>query len=194
MRKMKLNKTIKTHIADMAIRSKFKEQYIKELTELVLAVEGKLKEENHNSDFASLPDRALKLVRSTTFVDIDIRMNKVERHGRVSGYGLNIAFDTRNEIGRVKMREAVYCNASSYHGVNIPQSCDLEFGKFKSFLKMASDARQTLLDAMASYKSCKAMFAELPWSEEFYPAQEKKPECNIVPVSTIAAANELMGI
>lgn len=103
-----------------------------------------------------------------------------------------MALDTRSEIECLTFDSPVYASGN-YRGIaSFPEELSEDFKALQKFLKEASAARQTLLDAMAHYKSSKKMFTELPWSEDFYPEQEKKPACNIVPVSTIAVANELM--
>lgn len=111
-----------------------------------------------------------------------------------TGYLLATAFQVRNDFSRFDLPKEVYASRDYRGDTSLPDSCEPLLSGLTTFLKEASAARQTLLDAMAHYKSCKKMFAELPWTEEFYPESEKKPACNVVPVSTIAAANELMGL
>lgn len=191
---LKLNKQIKTHIADMAIRKKYKAKF----TELLKAVTDKayseLYDKYHNEDFDVLPARAFGALRKTKEVDIPSLLMSSETHKFRTdrGYGLNVAFDTYRRIDSLTMAKVVIGTEYKFH--NALELFEVEFKALTTFLKEASAARQTLLDAMAHYKSCKKMFAELPWTEEFYPESEKKPACNVVPVSTIAAANELMGL
>ncbi|QZI93269.1 hypothetical protein SIPHO075v1_p0046 [Vibrio phage PS65A.1] len=190
---MKINKQIKTHIADMAIRKKYKAEF----TELMQAMKDKayseLYNKYHNEDFDLLPERALNLVQRCGTVDIStIQMEHKVQYGRDIGYGLHVAFDTYSSIQSITLdKQVLGCGHKIY---NASELFSDEYAALTSFLKEASKARQTLLDAMAHYKSCKKMFAELPWTETYYPESEKKPVTNIVPVSTIAAANELMGL
>ncbi|AUR82737.1 hypothetical protein NVP1271B_39 [Vibrio phage 1.271.B._10N.286.54.B4] len=193
---MKINKQIKTHIADMAIRKKYKAEFEKKLAALSVIGFDIVYDLNHNEDFDVLPDRAKSLIQTVQGIDLkdDIRMGsyKPSRYYEERGYLLDTAFQTRDTIKRVGFDKKVY-SASNYRGnANQPEAFDAPVKELHVFLKEASQARQTLLDAMAHYKSCKKMFAELPWAETYYPEAEKKPVVNVVPVSTIAAANELM--
>lgn len=193
---LKLNKQIKTHIADMAIRKKYKAEFEKKLAELSVIGFDIVYDLNHNEDFDVLPDRAKALVQTVQGIDLenDIKMgsHRPYRHLPERGYSLDVAFQTRVTIGRIGFDKKVY-SASNYRGdARQPEAFGVHVEELHSFLKEASQARQTLLDAMAHYKSCKKMFAELPWTETYYPEAEKKPTCNVVPVSTIAAANKLM--
>lgn len=68
---------------------------------------------------------------------------------------------------------------------------------FKDLILLVKEIQsfeETIMQAMGGFKSASKMFAELPWTEDLYPQSEKKPICNIVPVSTIAKANDLMGV
>ncbi|AUR87790.1 hypothetical protein NVP1104O_40 [Vibrio phage 1.104.O._10N.286.49.A12] len=189
---MKINKQIKTHIADMAIRKKYKAEFTRLLKAVTDTAYDELYAKYHNEDYDVLPQRALSAVEKTKEIDVPALIMDLEkpRFGSERGYGLNVAFDTRRRIDSLSMEKAVYGTRYKFH--NSFELYEKEFKALTTFLKEASQARQTLLDAMAHYKSCKKMFAELPWTETYYPEVEKKPVVNIVPVSTIAAANELM--
>lgn len=190
---LKLNKQIKTHIADMAIRKKYKAKFTELLKTVTDKAYSELYDKYHNEDFDVLPARASGALKSSKRVDIpELQMEIVKRFNGERGYGLNVAFDTRGRIDSLVLDKAVIGTDYKFH--NALELFETEFKALTAFLKEASAARQTLLDAMAHYESCKKMFAELPWTEEFYPESEKKPACNVVPVSTIAAANELMGL
>lgn len=191
---MKLNKQIKTHIADMAIRKKYKAEFASLLKAVTDKAYNELYDKYHNEDYDVLPQRALAAVEKTKEIDIPTLLMGVEkpRFGPERGYGLNVAFDTRRRMDCLSMDKAAYGTRYKFH--NSFELYETEFKALTAFLKEVSKARQTLLDAMAHYKSCKKMFAELPWAETYYPESEKKPVANIVLVSTIAAANELMGL
>lgn len=194
---MKLNKQIKTHIADMAIRKKYKAKFESKLAKLTVKAREVLIEINHNEDFDLLPERAKRLIKKCNGVEIPslIMCSRIGGFPKVErGYQLDIAFDTYSDINSLSFDKPVYASGNHRGLASFPEELSEDFKALQKFLKEASTARQTLLDAMAHYKSSKKMFAELPWSEDFYPEQEKKPACNIVPVSTIAAANELMGV
>ena len=189
---MKINKQIKTHIADMPIRKKYKAEFARLLKAVTDTAYDELYAKYHNEDYDVLPQRALSAVEKTKEIDVPALIMDLEkpRFGAERGYGLNVAFDTRRRIDSLSMEKAVYGTRYKFH--NSFELYEKEFKALTAFLKEASQARQTLLDAMAHYKSCKKMFAELPWTETYYPEAEKKPVTNIIPVSTIAAANELM--
>lgn len=191
---LKLNKQIKTHIADMAIRKKYKAKFTELLKTVTDKAYSELYDKYHNEDFDVLPARASSALRKTKEVEIPslLMSSETPRYGKEYGYGLNVAFDTRSRIDSLVLDKSVIGTDYKFH--NALELFETEFKALTTFLKEASAARQTLLDAMAHYKSCKKMFAELPWTEEFYPESEKKPACNVVPVSTITAANELMGL
>ena len=188
---MKINKQIKTHIADMAIRKKYKAEFTVLMRAMKDKAHSELYNEYHNEDFDLLPKRALNLVQRCGVVDIStLQMEHRVQYGRDTGYGLHVAFETRSSIQSITLdKEILGCGHKIY---NASELFSDEYAALTAFLKEASQARQTLLDAMAHYKSCKKMFAELPWTETYYPEAEKKPVVNIVPVSTITAANELM--
>lgn len=192
---LKLNKTIKTHIADMAIRKKFKAEFDAKMAALSDEAYNVLYAKYHNEDFEVLPERAKVLIREARIVDMrngfkmDYNANRVYGH---AGYGLDIAFQTNHDIGEIKLTKPVYA-PSHYGRASSLEELDPSLNKLREFLKTVSEARDTLINAMTHYKSTDKMFKELPWSEEFYPEAEKKPTCNIVPVSTIAAANDIMG-
>ena len=190
---MKLNKKIKTHIVEMAIRSKYKEQF----DVLMQAVKDKAFEvayvKYHNDDFKVLSERALALVQTSYCININrIQMGSNKRCGIERGYCLSVALQTRDWISSISLDKSIYGAQSTIY--NIEDCVEVELKALHTFLKETAKARETLEDAMSHYKSVKVMFKELPWTEEFYPEAEKKPVCNIVPVSTIAAANDLMGI
>lgn len=195
---MKLNKQIKTHIADMAIRKKYKAEFDKKLENLSTVGLDIVYKANHNEDFDVLPERAKALIRTVKGIELKNNINmgsyKPRRHYEESGYLLDTAFQTYSQIERIEFGKKIY-GESNYRGYAYQtEGFEEHLKDLHAFLKEASKARQTLLDAMAHYKSCKKMFAELPWTETYYPESEKKPVANIVPVSTIAAANELMGL
>lgn len=195
---LKLNKSIKEQIADMAIRSKFKPEFDKRMGQLRENLHSVLFYENNNSDFDTLPDRAKKYISKAS----GVRLNQSIYMGshivgfdkRETGFLLNVAFETRREINMIKLNSQVYALSDYSGNASFPVKCENEVKSLLSFLKTASETRQILIDAMTHYKSAEKMFKELPWSEDFYPPQEKKTKCNIVPVSTIATANELMGV
>lgn len=194
---LRLNNKIKTHIADMAIRNKFKAEFDAKLANLCKVAEEELRKQYHNEDFDVLPERAKALVPSTKCVFLGrnhIQMNREIKYGVDRGYGLNVAFDTRLSIDFIELSKSVYARTSHSGNASLPDAAEPALKELISFLKECSKARDTLISAMAHYRTVKKMFAELPWTEQFYPEQEKKPTCNIVPVSTIAAANDIMGI
>lgn len=190
---MKLNKKIKTHIVDMAIRDKYKAKFDALMQAMRDKAYSGLYDEYHNEDFELLPERSRKYVGKTTYVDVPtIRVGNYLRHGVERGYGLDVALQTRNTIEYIELGQPVYGTEHKFYNAS-----DLfrdEYHDLVTFLKEASKARETLVNAMTHYRSCKKMFAELPWTEEYYPEHEKTPTVNLVPVSTIAAANGLMGV
>ena len=185
--KLTLNKTIKTHIADMAIRKKHKAEFERLMQCLKDKAHTELYKKYHNADFDALPDRAKNLVQSSRTVDIPaIYM------GGKGSFDLQIALQTRERIHHLELDVRIL--GESYHFHNALELFNSEYKSLRLFLKQASSDRDTLLEAMAHYRSAEKMFKELPWTEDFYPEEHKKPKCNIVPVSTIAAANKLMKI
>ncbi|WGH28537.1 hypothetical protein 13VV501A_gene0041 [Vibrio phage 13VV501A] len=190
---LKLNKQIKTHIADMAIRKKFKPEFTLLMQALKDAAYKGLYDKYYNEDFDLLPERSRALVQNSALVSIDtLKMERTEYRGRETGYGLNVAFDTYRELGDITLDKRIL--GVRHRIYNATDLFKEEYKALVALLKEASEARDTLLAAMAHYKNADKMFKELPWTEEFYPEQDKKPKCNVVPVSTIAAANEIMGL
>ena len=190
---LKLNKSIKTHIADMAIRKKYKGEFLAKMKAVSDKAYSELYAKYNNDDFSDLPERALSCVKRAKDVDCtNLQMEIVSYAGTQRGYGLNVAFDTRRRIDCITMPHTII--GSDHKFYNAANLFDAEFKELTKFLNVASGARETLLNAMSHYKSADKMFKELPWTEEFYPESEKKPVCNIVPISTIVAANDLMGV
>lgn len=190
---MRLNNKIKTHIADMAIRNKFKAEFDAKLANLCKVAEEELRKQYHNEDFDVLPERAKALVSSAQYVHLG--RGGLEMHGENEhGFGLSVAFDTYRKIHVIPVSKTVYAKTDYSGNARLPEAAEPALKELISFLKECSKARDTLISAMAHYRTVKKMFAELPWTEQFYPEQEKKPTCNIVPVSTIVAANEIMGV
>lgn len=185
---MNLNNKIKTHIADMAVRNKFKAEFDAKLANLCKVAEEELRKQYHNEDFDTLPERAKALVSKVG----EIRLGQSSLD--LSGLGLNVAFDTYREVHTLPVSKTIYAKTDYSGRSRLPDTAEPALKEFISFLKECSKARDTLISAMAHYRTVKKMFAELPWTEQFYPEQEKKPACNIVPVSTIVAANEIMGV
>lgn len=190
---LKLNKQIKTHIADMAIRKKFKAEFDTLMQAVKDAAYKGLYEKYHNADFEVLPERAKKIISRVRTVDWPtLDMESYVYNGKERGYGLNVAFETRSKLQEITLDKPIL--GPTYTIYNAYELFESEYKALTTFLKEVSEARNTLLAAMVHYKNADKMFKELPWTEEFYPEQDKKPKCNVVPVSTIAAANEIMGL
>lgn len=190
---LKLNKTIKTHIADMAIRSKYQEEYNDLTQSLKTALYDHFYLKFNNDDFKDLPERAMKHVRKTKSVYLGqekLQMKMITLHNSDRGYGLDVAFQTRSSIDIICMDDFVFGEDYRLH---INDAAKHELNELKLFLKSVADIRDILLESMASYRTANHMMNEMPWTKEFYPESEKKPSVDIVPLATISKANMIMG-
>lgn len=189
---LKLNKPIKTYIADMAIRSKYQAEYDSLMQSLKTALYEQLYAAYNNDDFKDLPERALKLVKKSKVVRLghdNIRMNRIVHYDKTLGHDLNVAFQSRNVIEQVNLDEYVLGADHKFYRDNL---ADAELKALKSFLKAVAEIRDILLESMASYRTANHMMNEMPWTKEFYPESEKKPSVDIVPLATISKANMIM--
>lgn len=190
---LKLNKTIKTHIADMAIRSKYQAEYNELMQALKTALYDHFYLKFNNDDFNGLPERAMKHVKKTSSVYLSsekIQMSKIEKRHIERGYGLDVAFQTRSLIDCIYMDDLVFGEDYRFH---IADAARVEIKSLKSFLKATAETRDILLESMSSYRTANHMMNEMPWTKEFYPESEKKPSVDIVPLATISKANMIMG-
>lgn len=190
---LKLNKTIKTHIADMAIRSKHQEEYNELMQALKTALYDHFYLKFNNDDFKDLPERALKHVKKTSSVYLGsekIQMSKIVRSHTDRGYGLDVAFQSRSLIDCIYMDDLVFGEDYRFH---ICDAAKVEIKELKSFLKSVAEIRDILIESMASYRTANHMMNEMPWTKGFYPESEKKPSVDIVPLATISKANLIMG-
>lgn len=187
---LKLNKTIKTHIADMAIRSKYQAEFQKLMDSLIDNLFDVLYLKYNNDDFLNLPDRAKALIGKTSKVSLGVErivMHKTKVNGKVSGYGLDVALETWGCIDTLRMKAPVFGSDCRFY-IN---SDNEHLGAIKLLLDEASESRDILLAAMAPYKSANHMLNELHWANEFYPIEEEAKE-EFLP-STISKANMIMG-
>lgn len=182
---MKLNKSIKRHIVQMAIRSKFETEFKSRLENLTVELKSVVDVETKAYLFKGLDSHVISCLRKTN------RINFPYRQDINLSDNVKVALGARYCLDRVILKDAyVYGHDHSYTLQDSPQCLK----DFRSYCKEIETFAETIEGALACFKSAPKMFKELPWSEEFYPAEEKKPACNVVPVSTIAAANDLMGI
>lgn len=187
---LKLNRTIKTHIADMAIRSKYQAEFKKLMNSLTENLFEVLYLKYNNDDFLNLPDRAKALIGKTTKVNLNtdrIYMGRIKVNGKVTGYGLDVALETSACIESLRMKEPVFGSDCRFY---IDHDNE-HLGAIKLLLDEASESRDILLAAMAPYKSANHMLNELHWANEFYPDEEESKE-EFLP-STISKANMIMG-
>lgn len=96
------------------------------------------------------------------------------------------------ELARFGIDHHVYGKSYACYASDLSDKAALK--KLMATVKTITQFRSDLLSAMAHFKSGEKMVAALPWTDKFYPEEDKTPTCNIVPVSVIEKANSLMGI
>lgn len=181
--KLKLNKTIKNHICQMAIRNKFEAEF-KVVFNNICSDAGELFYKESNGElFESADPIILEAVKKCKSFEIDQTIYLSENTGVAIGF----------KFGYIKHFTAT----KFYYGKDCRTVLQKDNEVFKDLILLIKEIQsfeETIMQAMNGFKSASKMFAELPWTEDLYPQSEKKPTCNIVPVSTIAKANDLMGV
>lgn len=183
---LKLNKSIKIHIAQMAVREKFQCEFDVCYENVVNALSNEVYKQCNGVDFESLPESVMSCVRSTNNINIQSGCRSFISDELCVTFGVK-------DIGDFKSNKPFY--GSDYrHYLRSTDGFSAEYTDLKMCVKESQKLFDALIDSMESFKSAAKMFAALPWSEKYYPESEKKPTCNIVPVTTINKANELMGV
>lgn len=183
MTTLKLNKKIKNHICQMAIRNKFESEFKVVVSNICSDVGEIFYKESNGELFESVDPIILEAVRKCKSFEINQTIYLSENAGVALGC----------KFGYIKHFSAT----KFYYGKDYRTVLQKDNEVFKDLILLIKEIQsfeETIMQAMNSFKSANKMFAELPWTEELYPESEKKPTCNIIPVSTIAKANDLMGV
>lgn len=184
--KLKLNQKIKTHIVQMAIRQKFQDEYDAKFLALSEKLGDMARVENKSHLFDNLDSYVLSCVKSTTRINLDYRFKFLSADMRV---GLSIRNEHLTDIYTDKL---IY---GDDHYFRFKNGKDKDLVKeFHLYVKEIEKFAEAIESAICCFKSANKMFKELPWTEDLYPESEKAPNCNIIPVSAIALANDLMGV
>lgn len=183
---LKLNKSIKLHIAQMAVREKFQAEFDNCHANFLNTLSDNLYLECKGVEFEGVSDVVMKCVRSTHNVRISSRVSIV-----VSDE-LKVIFGVR-DLSNFRIEKPYYGTDYKKEIWDL-SGVEQEYKDIRLCAKEAQKLFDVLIDSMDSFKSAAKMFAALPWAEKYYPESEKKPTCNIVPVTTINKANELMGV
>ena len=183
MSNLKLNKSIKSEIIQMAIRKKFEVKFKDNLEKLTSSLKEVAEKETSHHLFSGLDSHVLNCLRKSQKIifpsDVYIRPSD----------NVKTALSIRYCIDSVSIKDSYIYGSELYF---IPLSMPQELTDFIKFMKSIEEFNSTLELAIAPFKSTKKMFNELPWTEELYPSSYKAPACNIVSLSTIESANELM--
>lgn len=181
----KLNQKIKTHIADMATRNKHKATFDKAFSAFKEDAYQQLYKKYQNEFFEGVDPIVLKACDKTDQIDL--------YNDQIDVSAISTAIQTRSDkLSRFSIGHHVY--GKSYACCSSDLSDKTALKKLMSTVKTITQFRSDLLSAMAHFKSGEKMIAALPWTDKFYPEEDKTPTCNIVPVSVIEKANSLMGI
>lgn len=181
----KLNKSIKKHIVQMAIRKKFEADYNDAFAAFKKGISQHVGKETKSHLFENLDTYVLSCVSKTNLV----RLNSLD--AIKFSDNVKIALYLRDDISQINLSEGcAYGTDYGYYCNEIPE-CLKEFKRFVFNIEEFAGIIEASLDC---FKSANKMFKELPWTEGLYPASAKVTACNIIPVSTIAIANELMGV
>lgn len=168
----------------MAIRKKFETEYNAKF----LALSGKL------GDMARIKCKAYLFNGLDAYVLSRVKSTKRTNLGyrfKFNSCNVRTGLSIRNEyLTDIYVEKPIY--GEDYH-FNFKSGEDKELVKeFHLYVKEIEKFAETIESAICCFKSANKMFAELPWTEGLHPESEKAPVCNLVPVSAIALANDLM--
>lgn len=181
----KLNQKIKNHIADMATRNKHKAAFDKVFAAFKEDAYQQLYKKYQNELFEGVDPIVLKACDKTDQIDL--------YNDRIDVSAISTAMQLRSgELARFGIDHHVYGKSYACYASDLSDKAALK--KLMATVKTITQFRSDLLSAMAHFKSGEKMVSALPWTDKFYPEEDKTPTCNIVPVSVIEKANSLMGI
>lgn len=189
----KLNKTIREAIIKAALRSKHQEaldaleQEMQDVYYTASREECKhdyiesLNLESFITDlmptysYVSIGSRPYQL----SFQNADAYLNAANVNYRVY-YGSNRTVYANDSVNLIDIEKYDY--VKKFHK------------KCRAFVKKVEEDLSTISAAVHTYNSAKKMFAELPWTQDFYPEEHKPVGGALVPIESIAKANELFGV
>ncbi|WP_227719616.1 hypothetical protein [Yersinia proxima] len=181
----KLNQKIKNHIADMATRNKHKATFDKAFAAFKEDAYQQLYKKYQNELFEGLDPIVLKACDKAD--QIDLCSDRIDVSAISTAMQLHSDKLEKFGIGR-----NVYGGRYAFSAIDLSDKAALK--KLMAIVKTITQFRSDLLTAMTHFKSGEKMVAALPWTDKFYPEEDKTPTCNIVPVSVIEKANSLMGV
>lgn len=181
----KLNKKTKTHIADMATREKYKSLFDKKMASFVTDLTKQAYSHYQNELFEGVNPVVLKACSCTNSFDLYSDRIDIESISAALQYG-------SEKIEKLTLDRGIY--GAGYRV--FPGAIDDKhlYRDLLAFIKEVASFHSALMEAMQPFKSAEKMLKALPWAEKYYPEEDKTPTCNIVPISIIEKANELMGV
>ncbi|WP_145507610.1 hypothetical protein [Yersinia hibernica] len=181
----KLNQKIKTHIADMATRNKHKAAFDKAFVAFKEDAYQQLYKKYQNELFEGVSPVVLETCDKTDRIDLC--------SDRIDVSAISTAMQLHSDkLEQFGIGRYVYGKSYAFYANDLSDKTALK--KLMTTVRLIIQFRSDLLSAMAHFKSGEKMVSALPWTDKFYPEEDKTPTCNIVPVSVIEKANSLMGI
>lgn len=181
----KLNQKIKNHIADMATRQKHKAAFDKVFAAFKEDAYQQFYKKYQNGLFEGVNQIVLEACNKTDLINLSNDSIDVE--------DISTAIQVNTKKLRIfSIDHYVYGQSYALYARDLSDKTALK--KLMATVRTITQFKSDLLSAMAHFKSGEKMVAALPWTDKFYPEEDKTPTCNIVPVSVIEKANSLMGI
>lgn len=181
----RLTKQTKSHIADRAVREKYKAAFDQKMKAFIADVTQQAYTIFQNEHFEGVHPVVLNACSSTTAFQL--------YNDSINIKPIYVALQhDREEIDHLQLDRRIYGGGHRIYGHEIKNKT--LYRDLVVFIKEVLAFHAALMDAMQPFKSADKMLKALPWAEEFYPDHDKTPACNIVPVSLIEKANELMGV
>lgn len=196
--KLKLNKTIKTKIVENAIKDRFNDSYTLEAEKLVKKIYEMAFVHFKMEEYENTHEMAKKFIPMAS----EIKINCSD--------GLNYIYESDFSICAMRAIDELYPNhlcqsmpskiwgRSDYCLNDDFIDCNEKSKTLKPINKLRKEiinAADVLLSALEHYKTAEKAFKELPWVEKYYLTEYKQQSAGqLIPVSVIAAANDLMGV
>lgn len=181
----KLSKKTKVHIATMATRRKYKVLFDNRINALIASCTEQLYAKYQNDLFQGVDPVVLKACYKSDVLDLysdDIDITNINPAMQFGS----------DKVKILKLQKPIYGATSRLYLHSIEDKT--AYRDLLTFVKEVNGFYAALMDAMQPFKSAEKMLKALPWAEQFYPDEDKTPVCNVVPVSLIEKANELMGV
>jgi len=182
----KLSNKTKKHIADMATRQKYQATFNTALETFKRAILKELQIKNQSELFADLHPVVLAACNYQTTITLS--------SDKIDISSIRDAVSYRNDYIEILTLSARVYGESRYGSIYPDDTWSPHLKELRNVIDEIAHFRSTLSEALYPFRSGEKLIKALPWAEHFYPDADKTPTVNIVPVSLIEKANELMGV